>query len=217
MSKNKKKRSVLGVPMIALALVAIFVALAPSEESPNKDWNPSNQPDSTPGTSVETGDHTTPSTVPNEPNEYESIERFFEIYNSDTTNPARNIKEMDIQGEDYRTEFRLKAFKDAIGLKGAVEGGTIEVVNYGIRNNDSIRIYAYVESRDAAVALVYDLIHILDKDVSDNDIANDLEYSSSILLGSKSQITGYIEDDYTDGKVAGYDVMIDCSSIGFMS
>ena len=208
MSKNKKKHPSRGAILIALGLAVIFAAIAPSEESPNKDGNASNQPASSTGAYTDA--------APVVPNEYASVERFIGIYNSDSANPASDITEMDIQGEDYRTEFRLQAFDNAVGVKGTIAGGTIEVVNYGVWDNDSIRVYAYVESRDAAVALVYDLIHILDKTVSDDDIANDLEYSSSILLGSKSQITGYIEDDYADGKVAGYDVMIDCSSIGFM-
>lgn len=38
---------------------------------------------------------------------------------------------MDIQIDDYRTEFRLNIFKNALGKKGTITGGNIEIVNYG--------------------------------------------------------------------------------------
>ena len=120
---------------------------------------------------------------------------------------------MDIQGEDYRTEFRLGAFKNAVGQKGSIPAGTLQVVNYGVWDNDSIRIYARVDSHDAAVELVYNLIHVLDGSVTDEEISDALGTEHSLLLGDKDQISGYINEDSADGSIVGYDVMIECGSV----
>lgn len=154
-------------------------------------------------------------TAPTEANEYAVVEKFVELYNASSEIPISNLVAMDIQGEDYRTEFRLSAFKNAVGQKGSISAGTLQVVNYGVWDNDSIRIYARLDTHDAAVELVYNLIHVLDGSVTDEEISDDLGTEHSILLGDKDQISGYINEDYADGGIVGYDVMIDCSSVDF--
>lgn len=155
-------------------------------------------------------------TVPTEVSEHAIIDKFIELYNASSANPVADLAKMDIQGEDYRTEFRLNSFKGAVGQKGVISEGTIEVVNYGVWGNDSIRIYARVESHDSAVALVYDIVHILDASVTDDQIEEDISTEHSILLGERNQINGYINTDYADGGIVGYDVMIDCGNLDFM-
>lgn len=154
-------------------------------------------------------------TAPTEANEYAVVEKFVELYNASSEIPISNLAAMDIQGEDYRAEFRLGAFKNAVGQKGSIPAGTLQVVNYGVWDNDSIRIYARLDTHDAAVELVYNLIHVLDGSVTDEEISDALGTEHSILLGDKDQISGYISEDYADGGIVGYDVMIDCSSVDF--
>ena len=151
-----------------------------------------------------------------EANEYSVVEKFIALYTASGDNPISDVTTMDIQGADYRTEFRLNAFKNAVGQKGNISTGSIEVINYGVWENDSIRIYARVNAHEAAVEMVYNTIHILDSSVTDEQITDELAVEQTILLGDKNQIDGYISADYADGGIVGYDVMIDCSNVNFM-
>ena len=154
-------------------------------------------------------------TAPSEVNEYAIVELFVELYNKSCETPIVDLAEMDIHGDDYKTEFRLNAYKNAVGQKGSIGSDTIEVVNYGVWDNDNIRIYARVDTHDAAIEIVYNIIHILDSSITDDQIAEDISTEHSILLGDRNQISGYISPDYADGGVVGYDVMIDCGNVDF--
>ena len=156
------------------------------------------------------------STNPPEGNEYAAVDSIIELYNASSTNPITDLTKMDIRGNDYKTEFRLNAFESAVGQKGNINGGAIEVINYGIWNNDSIRIYARVESHDVATDLLNCLIRVLDASLSDDEIEEAMQREHSIFLDGQYQITGYISTDYSDGGIVGYDVMIDCNSIDFL-
>lgn len=46
-----------------------------------------------------------------------NIDKFIECYNLSCKNQITDIQDMDIQGLDYRTEYRLNAFKNAVGKK----------------------------------------------------------------------------------------------------
>lgn len=143
------------------------------------------------------------------------LNKFFEMYNSLSDNHVSNLSDMDIQGDDYRTEFRLNAFENAVGKKGKINAGFVEAVNYGVWGNDSIRIYARLDSYDAAIDLAYDVIHVLDSTITDDKISEEIGTEKNMILGDKNQISGYISADYADGNVVGYDVMIDCTNIEF--
>lgn len=151
-------------------------------------------------------------TAPVEVNEYAVVEKFIELYNASSEIPISDLAAMDIQGEDYRTEFRLNAFKNAVGQKGAFNGGSIQIVNYGVWSNDEIRIYAQADSHDTALEMVYSIIHILDNTITDDEIAENLDRSSSIVLGTGGYISGYLNESYT----GIYGIMIDCSRINFL-
>lgn len=154
-------------------------------------------------------------TAPIEINEYAVVELFIELYNKTAETSIADLENMDIHGDDYKTEYRLNAFKNAVGQKGNIGSNNIEVVNYGVWDNDNIRIYARVDTHDAAIEMVYSIIHILDSSVTDDQIAEDVSTEHSILLGDDNQITGYIGPDYADGGIVGYDLMIDCSNVDF--
>ena len=77
---------------------------------------------------------------------------------------------MDIQGEDYRVEFRLNAFKNAIGKKGMLNGYKIEIVNYGAWNRDSLRIYLTADTNDNAKIMMKLLLKVVDKNISDESV-----------------------------------------------
>ena len=151
-------------------------------------------------------------------NEYAIIDRFIALYNETAAIPLADVVPMDIHGEDYRTEFRLQAFNNAIGKKASLSGDSLQIVNYGVWSNDSIRFYGYFASYDDAVQFVYDLVHILDNSISDENITAEFsgfEYTSSvnIYLGDAGYISGYLHTSYSDGKVGGYDVFIDCTDL----
>lgn len=163
---------------------------------------------------------TSPVTEPEVLNEHSVIDKFIELYNTSNTNPIYNLAEMDIQGDDYRTEFRLNAFENAVGQKGAINGGTVQIVNYGVWSNDTIRVYAATDTYENAIDLYTTIIHILDSTITDDEIADQYSGfshtgSSTIYLGNAGFISGYIETSYANGGVDGYEIMIDCSKILF--
>ena len=197
----------------------------------------STQHEETPTTSTEinnvqneVADTTTPTeetinqdeTVTEEPvNEFSVIDTFIAKYNAFAVNQISDITEMDIQGDDYRTEYRLNAFKTAIGKKGTITGGNIEIVNYGSWSNDTIRYYITTDTLDNAIDIYTTIIHILDSSITDEEIADsysslDSVSSANIYLGSSGYISGYINTNYANGGVSGYEIMIDCDKLNFM-
>lgn len=177
--------------------------------------------------SGESGEHPDPSIVTTDPvtvstyattptaAQLSVIDAFIDNYNNTSPFPVTDISDMDIQGDDYRTEFRLAAFENAIGKKGTVSEGTLEVVNYGVWKNDQIRVYAYVDTYESAFEIVCSIIHIFDPTISPDAISEEMGKSGSFTLGSGNFITGYIGEDYADGGVAGYEIMVDSSKIPF--
>lgn len=153
--------------------------------------------------------------------EFDVVDTFINKYNIVAVNQISDITEMDIQGDDYRTEFRLNAFKTALGKKGTITGGRINIVNYGTWSNDTIRIYATTDTLDNAIDIYTTIIHILDNSITDEEIADsysslDSVSSTNIYLGSASYISGYINCKYANGGISGYEIMIDCSKLNFM-
>lgn len=148
-------------------------------------------------------------------NEYATIEQFVDLCNGASDFVITDLVPMDIHGEDYQTEFRLFAFENAVGLKGSIGDDSIQIVNYGALANDQLRIYARVSSLEIAEALVTDLVYVLDDTISADDLAFELSNPSSIYLGEAGYISGYINTDYANGGVSGYDIMIDCTHINF--
>ena len=93
----------------------------------------------------------TPTPAPTEPpNEYAVVDNFILKYNTVANFPISDITEMDIHGEDYRTEFRLGAYDNALGKKGIADNSTFEVVNYGGWNNDYLRVYIHTDTLENA-------------------------------------------------------------------
>lgn len=159
--------------------------------------------------------------VSDETVEFSAIDKFIELYNNSASIPIDSITKMDIQGDDYKTEFRLNAYKNAVGKKGAISDSLVEIVNYGSWSNDSIRIYIYATSLDSAIDIYTSTVHIFDNSITNEEIVE--SYSSlnttgttNIYLGSSGYISGYIGCDYSNGGIVGYDVMIDCSELNYM-
>lgn len=148
-------------------------------------------------------------------NEYVIVERFVELFNESGENKISDTYELDIHGTDYRVEYRLNSFDNAVGLKGSCSGCSIEIVNYGAWKNEDIRIYAFVDNIDIAKEIVTNSVHILDDSISDEDILSELDDPSSIYLGTAGKITGYINESHSNGGIDGYDVMVDCGDLTF--
>ena len=151
-------------------------------------------------------------------NEHAVVDAFILQYDSTASVPLTDMIEMDIQGEDYQTEFRLPAFSNAVGKKGYIGEDLIQIVNYGVKSNDSIRFYGFFASYDAAIRFVYDVVHILDREIPDDEIADrfsGFEYTGTvnIYLGKAGYISGYLNTSYANGGISGYSVFIDCSDI----
>lgn len=150
---------------------------------------------------------------------YIKIDEFINLYSSSFAQ-ITDISEMDIHGDDYRTEFRLNAFKNAVGKKCSVGSSYVEIVSYSTITKDSIRFYVYSDSIDSITELFTSIIHILDSTISDdeiNEICDSLkDNDQNILLGKGNYMTGYIISNYNDGVIGGYEMMIDCSKINYL-
>ncbi len=142
-------------------------------------------------------------------NKYEIIDRFISSYEKQYNNPINDVQKMDIKGEDYRTEFRLGAFDDAVGKKGFINNYKIEMVNYGSWSNDSFRIYLTADSNENALNIFKQLIKIIDKSVTDDDVDKNINTNPSYVNFSfedKTYITSYIK---------GSEIFIDTTKIKF--
>ena len=147
-----------------------------------------------------------------ENNEYKIIDAFIKQYNNISNVSIDNIKNMDLKGEDYKTEFRLNAFKNAVGKKGSIGKSSISIVNYGVWSNDSIRFNITSNSQKEVTRIYTNLIHTLDKSISDNDIQKSYSaiidgYDANILLGEAGYISGYINNN---------EIFIDCTKLNFI-
>lgn len=141
------------------------------------------------------------------------VDTFISIYNEDSTYTVSNLQEMDINGSDYRTEFRLSAFSTAVGKKGTLKNGILQIVNYG-NKNEYLRIYATVKEKETAVQLAYDILHILDPSLSSSTIRKEIE-KDYVRFVFGSQIQGYIQYAANSTSQPGYDVFIDCQNVDF--
>ena len=65
-------------------------------------------------------------------NPYSIIDNFISKYNVASDNQITNISILDIRDSDYRVEYRLNAFKNAVGEKGFIGNTEIQIVNYGV-------------------------------------------------------------------------------------
>ena len=144
------------------------------------------------------------------------LNNFIELYNASVRDKITDIQEMDINGDDYRTEFRLPSFDNAVGLKGKIDGNLIEIVNYGSLSNDAIRIYLTTTSYDTTVKIFAAVVNVFDDSIPSeeiNKICNDLEsgYTANILFSGNSDISGYINETNEHN----YNIMIDCSKLNF--
>lgn len=76
------------------------------------------------------------------------------------------------------------------------------------------RIYATVESKETAVQIVYDVIHIFDSSISDVQIKSEVQ-KDDIRFVFGSQIQGHILRTATTDPISGYEVFVDCSNVNF--
>lgn len=139
-----------------------------------------------------------------------AVDRFIEIYNDSYDDKITDISDLDIQGDDYRTEYRLGAFKKAVGKKGILDQNEIEIITYGY-SNSAIRFYMTTDSMDDATKICRNIIHLLDNSISDDEITEEFDSLdttkyASLYLGDTGYIGGYI-DNCT--------FIIDCSKIKF--
>lgn len=146
------------------------------------------------------------------------IDKFIELYNAISSNAIADVTEMDIHGDDYRTEFRLAAFDNATGVNASINGETISILNYGILKNDSIRIYFSSQSLDTAIDVITTAVHVFDDSISDKEIEKQFESfdttnEANIYLGDTGYISGYVNTSHNNEQITQYDVMIDCTDL----
>ncbi len=214
----EKKKPLYKKPWVwVVGIVLIICAIVPSRH-PSPTYKESTEQEAiAPGENEE-------ATASLEENEYTAIDRFIEKYNALADSPISGLEQMDIQGEDYRVEYRLNAFENAVGKKGTVDGGSIEVVNYGVQNgaqsNFIIRVYATINSYENAINFYKTVVGIFDDSIPEEEISKQYSAlsetgSANIYLGTAGHISGYINETYANGGTAGYEIMIDCSDLNY--
>lgn len=133
---------------------------------------------------------------------------FIDRYNSTAAVQIADVSELDVQGDDYRVEYRLQSFDDAVGQKGTIGNGTIEIINY----RDSIRVYATADTEETAIGIISVVIGIIDETITAEDVSENLSRSNNIVLGKGGSITGYLNKTNS----GGYEIMVDGSAAGLM-
>lgn len=150
------------------------------------------------------------------------IETLVAQYNELGDTTITDCEQMDIRGEDDRTEFRLAAFQNAVGMKGRVKNGTVEVVCYGSSGHRELRIYVETTDIETTLKVLHEMIKIMDNKLTDDSIESEYDAlettgSANLALGEGNYISGYINTVYREGKVDGYEAMIQCSDISHMA
>ncbi len=105
---------------------------------------------------------------------YALIDKFITEYNKKCSTPITNAENMDISKDsgNYRTEYRLAAFKNAEAKKATIGDATIDIVSYGSYSNDTLRIYVLTDSEDFAVEVFTNVAKIMYPDVSESKLSN---------------------------------------------
>lgn len=141
---------------------------------------------------------------------YANIDAFIERFNATFDTPITEAKEVDnIADKDsgyYRTEYRLGAFKDAVGVVGQIEGyGQIDIVSYGSTGYTDIRVYADVQNKEQAAVMFEDLANVLVSGEDRDNIAKDVENiktsstsTSNLYLGSKYSASYLYDEVYIE-------------------
>lgn len=181
------KRKIL---ITVIALIAIFLLTSCGENTLNDTANivPSvteNYMDE--GSSIEN----------QEINRYAGVDKFIELYNAKAVTPITDSYEIDINdtnGEYYRTEFRLNAFKNAPSKCGKIGDSTIEMIhsNYESTFGADFRIYVKLDSNKDGKEIVGVIASIFDPDITQEELQEfydsyDEGFTSSFVLGD---ITG---------------------------
>lgn len=130
---------------------------------------------------------------------YANIDAFIERFNATFDTPITEAKEVDnIADKDsgyYRTEYRLGAFKDAVGVVGQIEGyGQIDIVSYGSTGYTDIRVYADVQNKEQAAVMFENLANVLVSGKDRDNIAKDVE---NIKTSSTSNPNLYLGTEYS--------------------
>ena len=103
------------------------------------------------------------------------------------------------------------------GKKGHIDGGDIQIVNYGGKKNSEIRVYGHVDTVEQATDLCTTVVKIFDSSISESKLRNEYSglyshYSTwADIRFSITPVQGYI----TERSSGGYDVLVDCSRIQF--
>ena len=105
-------------------------------------------------------------------NPYSIIDNFISKYNVASDNQITNISILDIRDSDYRVEYRLNAFKNAVGEKGFIGNTEIQIVNYGVYANNSLRFYFTIDTADVGTNICYNIVRLLDDSVPYDDFVN---------------------------------------------
>ena len=142
-------------------------------------------------------------------NPYSIIDNFISKYNVASDNQITNISILDIRASDYRVEYRLNAFKNAVGEKGFIGNTEIQIVNYGVYANDSLRFYFTIDTADVGTDICYNIVRLLDDSVPYDDFVNAFSsYDSDPVHNVRLDF-----DNITIASGSGNEIMIDCTKI----
>ncbi|MBQ2915232.1 MAG: hypothetical protein IJE51_00425 [Clostridia bacterium] len=181
-------------------------------EGNNVMWIRADEPDETAtnGENNNSGNNT--EDTGNSADKYSNLKLFISTYNSIAKTDISDLIEIDIQSpEYYRTEFRLNAYQNAPAYKGSIGNNAMEIINSnydGIFGSD-LRIYAFVDTLEAATDVFESFCKACDSEITKEDFDEFYEYRSldsgdcRIVL---KQISGYVMKDND-----GYEILLDGS------
>lgn len=170
--KIADKRVKIGL-IVALWIVCIIIGATgePSSETSSENDNNVN---------VEQQSDTNENSSANETvalKDGELVDAFVSKFNELSDTDITDVEQIEITQEsgNYRTEYRLPAFKNAVVKRGNIGDGTIDIVAYGGLGNTDLRCYVSTDSEDFAADVFTTVAKMMYPDVTATDLDNALE------------------------------------------
>ena len=186
-----------GVIAIAWALFLIIALLGNTQTDTPQDSNTGNS-----GISTTTTTNTSKDVIYG--NYIDTIVAQYNAQASEKLVFVETFTPSDKQSEHYRTEFRLTAFKDAVGKSYLLGNKVVDIVAYG---TTTCRVYTNDVSFNQAIALIRGFSPIMDKTLTANDLQKAIDEITSKKFAN-GYYFGKLGLTFSGYDAKGYELML---------
>lgn len=132
-------------------------------------------------------------------------------FNSTTDNQLEYVEDFEVQNKEsghYRTEFRLSAYKEAVGKSYKMGEHTVDFITYSnMFTGQDFRIYANGITLELCIELIRGFSPLLDNAMSDDTVEETIDY-----VTENKEANGYYYGELglllLGNDTKGYDLMI---------